>query len=516
MRYSPLPIFFVILFSVTSCHKEKQHSLSVNKTTFQFSPWLSKDSVIISSTETWSLTVPASASSWLTVDKTSGGPGDVLVHIRASLNVLNAQRSATLIVNSTGSPVAPATITVTQDNEVKVDWVATIGTGGSTMNISGYGFSAVPSENIVTINGVAASVQSSSNQAVIVTVPPKCGSGNVIVKVNTKSDTADAIFIYNWIGELTEVAGSTMGYLDGPALSAQFTPLEGIDFDGSGNLFICDYGNNDKVRKLSAGSVSTIPGRIPHWSNPSGPNTDFGGPTDVTIDAAGNVYVAEALASVISKVTPAGVVSVLAGGSTYGNADGTGSAALFNTPTGITVDAAGYCYVADQANNRIRKISPAGVVTTLAGSSPGFADGTGTAASFSTPRDIELDPATGNLYVADYSNHRIRKVTQAGVVTTVAGISSRGNTNGPVSMATLDNPIAIVLANNGTLYIADQAYELRILTPDNIVSPVIKLVDANTGAQIQNLGIYGVTVDSNNVIYISSWNNQKIYKVTLK
>src|SRR5690348_7898353 len=143
-------------------------------------------------------------------------------------------------------------------------------------------------------------------------------------------------------------------------------------------------------------------------------------PLTVAVDSAGNIYVAEQGNNTITKVTPAGVVTTLAGQpGSFGSANGTGSVARFNAPSCAVVDNAGNIYVADTGNHTIRKVTPAGVVTTLAGQalSPGSANGTGSAARFREPFGVALDSA-GNVYVADAGNHTIRKLTPTGVVTT--------------------------------------------------------------------------------------------------
>ena len=163
------------------------------------------------------------------------------------------------------------------------------------------------------------------------------------------------------------------------------------------------------------------------------------------MDSAGNVYVADSANNTIRKVTPAGVVTTLAGlAGSCGSADGTGSAARFYCPAGVAVDSAGNVYVADMHNNTIRKVTPAGVVTTLAGlaGSPGSADGTGSAARFNDPYGVAVDSA-GNVYVADTGNNTIRKVTPGGVVTTLAGLAgSAGSADGTGSAARFDYPSA--------------------------------------------------------------------------
>ena len=165
-----------------------------------------------------------------------------------------------------------------------------------------------------------------------------------------------------------------------------------------------------------AGVVTTLAGSAGERGSADGTGSAarFNFPFGVATDVAGNVYVADQSNHTIRKITPAGVVTTLAGSAgNDGSADGTGSAARFNAPTGVATDTDGNVYVADAFNNIIRKITPAGVVTTLAGSADnvGSADGTGSAARFNNPFGVATD-IDGNVYVADQSNHTIRKITQ--------------------------------------------------------------------------------------------------------
>src|SRR5439155_793821 len=170
-------------------------------------------------------------------------------------------------------------------------------------------------------------------------------------------------------------------------------------------------------------------------------------PGSVAVDNAGSVYVAD-LGNTIRQVTPAGVVTTLAGlAGNGGSADGTGSAARFNNPCGVAVDSAGDVYVADTDNDTIRQVTPGGVVTTLAGlaGKGGSADGTGSAARFYYPVGVAVDSA-GNVYVADYYNDTIRQVTPGGVVTTLAGSAGRGGSaDGTGSAARFYNPSGVAV-----------------------------------------------------------------------
>ena len=174
-----------------------------------------------------------------------------------------------------------------------------------------------------------------------------------------------------------------------------------------------------------------------------------------TADAAGNVYVADSYNSSIRKVTPAGEVSTLAGNGTYGFQDGTGSSARFSNPPSLTVDAAGFVYVADNANNSVRRISPTGEVATLAGDgTQGFQDGSGTMARF---RDVSgvADGGHGYLYVTDYLNFRIRQISPTGIVSTIAGGSTEGFKDGVGLNAEFSNPLGITVDHLGNIYVVD-------------------------------------------------------------
>jgi len=258
---------------------------------------------------------------------------------------------------------------------------------------------------------------------------------------------------------------ATSGFADGTGTAARFYQPYGIAVDASGSFYVADYGNH-AIRKVTpAGVVTILAGAYPTatmgFVDGTGTAARFKGLTSIAIGPDGNLYVTDQMNHAIRKVTPAGVVTTLAGNGTAGYADGTGTAARFWNPSGIAVDAAGTVYVSDSGNHAIRKVTPEGVVTTLAGASPtvtaGFADGTGTAARFNTPWGIAVN-AAGNLYVADSSNHAIRKITPQGVVTTVAGsypTKASGFVDGTGTDARFKSPANIAFDAAGALYVSD-------------------------------------------------------------
>ncbi len=219
--------------------------------------------------------------------------------------------------------------------------------------------------------------------------------------------------IYNSLVHVTTFAGfGTIGSIDGTGTASTFNNPNGVTVDSFGNVYVADTSNNI-IRKITpAGVVTTFAGSGTVGSTDgTGTASSFYSPVGVAVDSTGNVYVAERYNHKIRKITPAGIVTTFAGSGIAGSINDTGTAAFFNRPYGVTVDSTGNVYVADSVNNQIRKITTAGVVTTFAGSgTAGSADGTGTAASFYSPVGVAVD-STGNVYVADTVNNKIRKIT---------------------------------------------------------------------------------------------------------
>ncbi len=262
------------------------------------------------------------------------------------------------------------------------------------------------------------------------------------------------------------------GDKDGTGIAARFEVPHGICFDPAGNMYVADEGTV-KIKKVTpSGVVTTFAGTGSTGSaDGTGTAASFNYPRGLCSDASGNIYVADASNHKIRKITPAGVVTTLAGSGVPGSANGTGSAASFNYPHGICIDAAGDLYVSESVGNRIRKVTQAGVVTTLAGSgSAGATDATGTAASFQSPTGVCAD-AAGTIYVSDFGNQKIRKITPAGVVTTFAGTGSTGAVNATGTAASFNGPYAICIDAAGDLYVSDRSnYKVRKITPSAVVS----------------------------------------------
>jgi sugar lactone lactonase YvrE len=398
------------------------------------------------------------------------------------------------------------------------------GIAGTTVTITGINFSTVISENIVMFNGEVASITGATATTLTVTVPAGT-TGKITVQVGTQKTASLDDFIYKPLVTVSTLAGSgTTGFADGTGTAAQFDRPYGVALDANGNVYVAD-GVNQRIRKITTGgAVSTLAGSgTAGFADGIGATAQFRNPTGIAVDASGNVYVGDVTNNRIRKITPNGVVSTLAGDGTSGLADGTGTAAKFSSPSGLTVDAAGNVYVCDRENNCIRKITPDGVVSTLAGDGAagafGYADGVGTAARFTLPRSITVDPA-GNLYVVDYGNHRIRKVTSGGVVTTLAG-SSKGFADGMGIAAKFDYPLGIARDTEGNLYVADYNNQrIRKITPSGEVSTLAGsgtqgFVDG-TGATAQFEGPFGIGIDVSGNLYVSDRLGHRIRKITIQ
>ena len=253
--------------------------------------------------------------------------------------------------------------------------------------------------------------------------------------------------------------------------SGSFCHPTGVALDGAGNLYVADAGNH-VIRKISSsGIVSTFAGHAADrgFLDGHGDWARFSYPEGVTVDRTGNVLVADTFNCVIRQITPDGVVTTLAGlAGNPGAVDGFGAAARFSYPSALAVDAGGNIYIADSGSSTIRKITSSGQVSTLAGLAgvPGSSDGIGSAARFDHAGGITVDGA-GAVYVSDTLNHTIRKITPTGIVTTVAGLGGHhGWVDGPGASARFYRPQGLTVDSKGTLYVADSYNQvIRIVRP---------------------------------------------------
>ena len=326
------------------------------------------------------------------------------------------------------------------------------------------------------------------------------------------------------IGFTSTLAGSqySSGFFDGTGALANFTHPYGMAIDASGNIYVADADNNAIRKVTSAGVVTTLAGSGSIGAvNGTGTSASFDHPTGVCLDGAGNLYVADDYNNMIRKIViSTAAVTTLAGSTTAGSGDGTGVGATFHNPTGIAYDGSANLYVADFTNNEIRKIViSTGVVTTFAGSTTsGSTNGNGTAARFKTPFGIAYDGG-GNLYVADYGNNMIRKIViSTTAVTTLAGSTTAGSADGTGSAAGFNFPQGVAVYGSGNIYVADASNnKIRMITTSGVVTTY-----AGTGAAGYNDGNKlvailaspaGLCVDASNNLYVGDYSHNTIRKI---
>lgn len=249
-------------------------------------------------------------------------------------------------------------------------------------------------------------------------------------------------------------------YAAGDFARARFHDPRGMAVDAHGNVFVADYVNSVVRRLTPQGEVGIVAGQVEQRDAADGPalQARFYSPECVAVGPDGVLYVSDSGSETVRRIGRDGTVSTLAGAiGVEGYADGPGTSARFNHPVGLGVDRQGNVFVADAYNSTVRRIAPGGEVTTLAGTAgaTGWRDGVGARARFNTPVGLALD-ATGNVYVSEYFNHTIRRITPDGRVSTVAGIPGKaGFGDGPAKQALFRHPQSLAFAPDGSLIVAD-------------------------------------------------------------
>jgi sugar lactone lactonase YvrE len=320
---------------------------------------------------------------------------------------------------------------------------------------------------------------------------------------------------------VTTIAGNQRyDLVDGYARFSSFREPSGIVQDSLGNLFVTDRANH-VIRKVSVdGEVSVFAGTgIAGFTDGNSLKAQFSSPRALAIDKDDNLYVSDTGNHAIRKITPRAEVITIAGTGSKGNYDGTTKSAEFNNPYGIALDSQSNIYVADRSNHRIRKINTRGMVTTLTGSKSGFNDGSLEYAKFNSPHGLYIDD-DDNLYVADFGNNRIRKIIKDQVIT-VAGSGAASFLDGEASHAQFSGPIAITQDSKGDLYISDfYNNKIRKINSKNMVSTLAGMgaegsLDGLASKSTFNAPV-GIIMDKDALIVADSSNNviRKIYKTS--
>jgi gliding motility-associated-like protein len=319
--------------------------------------------------------------------------------------------------------------------------------------------------------------------------------------------------------QVTTIAGTgTRGFADGPGTTAQFNYPNGLAVDKLGNVYVAD-GLNHRIRKITPlGIVTTVAG------NGTAGRTDGPGAqalvnytSTLVLDNIGNMWVADAWNSVIRKIDPAGVVTTFAGKPTVGFTDGVGTGASFYYPFGLTIDQSGNLYTAERVNHAVRKISPTGSVTTIAGRGiEGYANGLGTQALFNTPAGIAVN-SKGTLFVADENNNRIRAISPDGMVTDFAGDGTNNENDGIGTSAAISAPLCVLVDKADNIYVANGT--IRKITPAGVVSTIdVGYGSVSTDGIGNNASIrtaYSVAIDDAGDLYVAEFTGNKIRKLSL-
>ncbi|UPT69690.1 MAG: T9SS type A sorting domain-containing protein [Flavobacterium sp. JAD_PAG50586_2] len=415
---------------------------------------------------------------------------------------LDAQGTAAKFNNPTGVALTSSGmlyVSDTSNNRIRA-----ISTSGLVTTLAGNGSPAM-------VNGQGTAAQFNAPRAIAVDA-----SANVYV-VDYSNNRVRKITSAGLVSTLSGTG--SFGAVNGAASVATFKYPEGIAVDAAGNVFVADVTNNCIRKITSTGDTSTYAGSATRGleNGQTGTMAMFNMPVSVAVTSAGVTYVIDDFNSCIRKVTSNGIVSTFVGNEVTGYADGQGTSAYFNNPKGMAIDAAGNIYVADTFNNRIRKVTSSGVVTTIAGDgTAGYLDGQGTAAKFNNPYSLTVDTA-GNIYVADTKNNRIRKISPSGAVTTVAGYLLAGYADGASNVARFRNPQGIVIDNaTGILYIADTMNNrIRKIATDGTVSTFAGSFagygdDQGTAAYFNSP--IGITISSGN-LFVGDYYNSVIRKI---
>ena len=321
--------------------------------------------------------------------------------------------------------------------------------------------------------------------------------------------------LIGWPLLVTTLAGDgSPGFQDGTGAQARFADPFGIALDREGNIMVADAGDNNLIRKITpAGQVSTLAGGAEGFKDGAGAEAAFNSPSALAVDADGNLYVADTGNHAIRKITPAGLVTTLAGDGTPGDRDGKTIEARFNGPCGVAVDAQGNVYVADTYNDRIRQITPDGQVSTLAGSgAPGYTDGPAATARFDTPCAL-IATAAGELLVADTGNNLIRRIKPGGEVTTLTlnmpEARNAGELAAPVGLAQTPDRFVYVTENRGGRIIQ--------ISPDGTArveaGALQRGFNNGDGASARFNGPAGIAVDQNGALYVADTANYTVRKL---
>jgi DNA-binding beta-propeller fold protein YncE len=474
-----------------------------------------------------------SNASWITITSGASGSGNGTVDYSVAANTMTSLRSGTLTIAGQTFTVDQVGATCSYAIAPASASVLASGTTGSVTVTAPTGctWTASSSTSWITItSGSSGNGNGRVDYTVAANTTTSARSGTLTIAGQTFTLTQAGV-TGGAQNVITTVAGNgTAGFSGdgGPATSASLETPIGIAVDVAGNLYIADTANN-RVRKVSPGGIITrVAGSgVRGFSGDGGLATSASlwNPSGLAVDAAGNLYIADASNNRIRKVSPSGIITTVAGGGTgYFSDGGPATSGSLVFVQGVAVDPAGNLYIADRYTMCIRKVSPSGTISTVAGNGLWAFSGDGgpaTSASLSWPDGVALDVA-GNLYIADTANNRVRKVSPAGIITTVAGNGTGGfsGDGGPATSASLYSPYGMALDGAGNLYIADTGNNrIRKVSPSGTISTVAGSgisgfsADGEPATSALLNRPHGVALDTAGNLYIADTGNNRIRKV---
>lgn len=320
------------------------------------------------------------------------------------------------------------------------------------------------------------------------------------------------------VGQVTTLAGSgSPGVEDNNGTEASFSEPFGIAIDAHSNVIVAEGGQGNRIRIITPqGAVQTIAGSEEGFADGRGASAHFNTPSAIAIDKRSNIFVADTSNNRIRKISSEGVVSTVAGSSDAGYRDGPADQAQFDSPVGVAVDKEGNIVVADTYNDRIRKISAGGDVSTIAGAGlPGLADGQSDVALFDTPCGVAVD-GQGNIFVADTGNDAIRKITPQGDVSTITGASQNNGTS-QENNPELDRPVGITVTHDGFLFVVSQGDgKIHRITPEGEIAEFAGRSSGfrnGTGRAARLNGPSGIAVDREGNLYVADTENYLVRKI---
>ncbi|MBO9541711.1 SBBP repeat-containing protein [bacterium] len=453
-----------------------------------------------------------------------------VTHTSITATVPTGALSGPVVVTVSGVSLSPGSFRVPV---VISSMVPLSGVSGTSVTLTGSGFSPALAGNVVSFNGKLATIATASPTVIGVTVPAAVTTGPVTVTVAGEVGTTSPqnfVVASGLKGSATiqTLAGTTLPPAGRAATNWGIT-AGWVASDAAGNLYT---NHGSKVYKIATNGVIThVAGTdTAGFSGDDGPATSaqLNSPQGGAVDSAGNLYIADYSNHRIRKVTPGGIITTVAGNGSAGYT-GDGGAAVttsLNNPRRIAIDSSNNLYIADTSNYRIRKVTPGGIISTIAGNGSSGSSGDGgsaTAAQIGSIYGVAVDGAK-NVYLADYGNWRIRKVTSGGIISTFAGTGSPGASSdgGAAASSTLYYVYDITADTTGNVYIADSngSHRIRLVNTSGIISTIAGNGSpgysgdggAATSARINYAG--GVAIDSTGNVYIADTDSCRIRKVT--